>query len=89
MIPYRTLIVTLAGLVYLLALAGLAGTLDLPEDVVNNLGYAGTGMVLGLAGKAAYERGMQAKHARSSGPGSDGHVGAHAPESRTPATLAS
>jgi hypothetical protein len=52
---WRTLIGTLAGLAYLLALAALAGWLHLDAAMVGELALAGAGMVSALAAKAAIE----------------------------------
>ena len=51
----RTVVTTIAGLVFLLLLAYLDGTLSLPAELVGNLAYAGMGMVLGVAGKGSVE----------------------------------
>lgn len=59
--PYRTVGTVMGGLAYLLLLAAIGGRLDLPPRTVENLGYAGTMMVLGQAAKAGVQRVAQAR----------------------------
>jgi hypothetical protein len=52
---YRTFGATIATLVYLLALAYIAGTLKLDATTTNGLALAGTGAVSALAAKSAVQ----------------------------------
>lgn len=52
---YRTFVAALAGLIYLTALAWIAGTLDLDPTTTNGLALSGVGVVGALAGKSAVQ----------------------------------